>query len=1178
MYLKSLTLRGFKSFASTTTLNFEPGITCVVGPNGSGKSNIIDALSWVMGEQGAKTLRGGKMEDVIFAGTSKRAPLGRAEVLLTIDNSDGALPIEYAEVTISRTMFRSGGSEYAINGTVTRLLDVQELLSDSGIGQQMHVIVGQGQLDAILHATPETRRGFIEEAAGVTKHRKRKEKAQRKLESTAANLNRLSDLLNELRRQLKPLGRQAEATKKAASIQSDVFDAKARLLADDYSQALAGLQNELAAEASINSQRAQIEEAISAVAAAETDLEMTASQAMHALTASRDAWYTLAGIKERATATAAIAAERLRAVDVGQINANSGRDPQAIADEITSISKAGAELDAEAGQKAEALQAAVAARQLADHAFETAEKTFQGAQRAFADQREGLARLAGEVNTLRSRAESTDAEIERLNAAATAATQRADTAKSEFAKLETSLASLTAGESGLDFEYSQAENQLNLITVELAELQSEEQQLEASRAGLAARLDALKLGLDGKDGQAALLATAESYQGVLGSVAALIQVPSGDEVAISAALGLAADAVVFAGMDNALAAMSKLKAQELGRAGMLLGGLKAHTDMQRWPELPKEARYAATVVKAKPEVLTALERLLYKVALVRDIEAARKLVADLPDLTAVTPEGDVLSSWLAVGGSATKPSLIQLHAAIEDATDKLAQVQADIERLQFELARKKTEHDAASQRLEAALARLNESDAEYAALAEQASSLNQSIGSATAESSRMAEAIKTALESKTAALNALEQLEDRLDAATAATGSVVVDSGERDRNADLAAIALSTEMDARLALRTVEERARALHARVENLELAAAAQHKALAEAQAMKQRLQAEATKAKAVSVATEWLHRQIESSIELAEINRVNAQVSHDEAQAALAAARLQHKELAKQFEDAVATAHRDELSRTQQQMKLDLLVEKAASELSYDPDALLAEFGPEVLVPIPSDENPEQTKPYVRHEQERRLAAAQRELAVLGKVNPLALEEFEAMQERHAFLADQLEDLRKTRADLLAIIEDVEGEILDVFQKAFEDVRREFKLSFERLFPGGEGNLVLTEPGLWLTTGVEVEARPAGKKVKRLSLLSGGERALVAIAFLVSLFKARPSPFYILDEVEAALDDVNLELLLKIFDELRTVSQLLVITHQKRTMEIADSLYGVAMRDDGVTTVISQRLREE
>ncbi|MDR1238167.1 MAG: AAA family ATPase, partial [Propionibacteriaceae bacterium] len=447
MYLKSLTLRGFKSFASSTTLNFEPGITCVVGPNGSGKSNVVDALSWVMGEQGVKTLRGGKMEDVIFAGTAGRAPLGRAEVILTIDNSDGALPIEFTEVTISRTMFRAGGSEYAINGTVARLLDVQELLSDSGIGREMHVIVGQGQLDTILNATPEIRRGFIEEAAGVMKHRKRKEKAERKLESTAANLNRLSDLLTELRRQLKPLGRQAEVARKAAGIQAEVFDAKARLLADDYLRAKTSLDGELAAEEALRLQRLALEEALEQARAAESAAETAARAAMPALNAAQETWYALAGLRERAAATASIAAERLRNSSNADADVGLGRDPAAIEREAAGIRKAAAELDDEAVAKQAALEQATAAKQAAEEAYNNAERLFQAAQRAIADRREGLARLTGEVNTLRSRAESADAEIARLDTAAQSAAQRAKAAKTSSAELETKLASLTSGES-----------------------------------------------------------------------------------------------------------------------------------------------------------------------------------------------------------------------------------------------------------------------------------------------------------------------------------------------------------------------------------------------------------------------------------------------------------------------------------------------------------------------------------------------------------------------------------------------------------------------------------------------------------------------------------------------------------------------------------------------------------
>ncbi|WP_372727856.1 chromosome segregation SMC family protein, partial [Nocardioides sp.] len=412
MYLKSLTLKGFKSFASSTTLQLEPGITCIVGPNGSGKSNVVDALAWVMGEQGAKSLRGGKMEDVIFAGTSGRPPLGRAEVVLTIDNSDGALPIEYAEVTISRTMFRSGGSEYAINGNNCRLLDVQELLSDSGIGREMHVIVGQGQLDTILHATPEDRRGFIEEAAGVLKHRKRKEKALRKLDSTEGNLTRLNDLLTEIRRQLKPLGRQAEVARRAASVQADVRDARARLMADDLKTARTALEQELADETILVERRAEVEAAITAARESEAQLEAALREDLPALSAAQETWFALSGLRERLRGTQSLAAERVRnAAGTTDSEERTGRDPEQLEAEAVRMQEQEQAITAEVEQHRVALEAAVAARKSAEDAAAEEDRRIAALQRAAADRREGLARLTGQVNALKSRAAAADDEI-----------------------------------------------------------------------------------------------------------------------------------------------------------------------------------------------------------------------------------------------------------------------------------------------------------------------------------------------------------------------------------------------------------------------------------------------------------------------------------------------------------------------------------------------------------------------------------------------------------------------------------------------------------------------------------------------------------------------------------------------------------------------------------------------
>ncbi|WP_165609547.1 chromosome segregation SMC family protein, partial [Mycobacterium mantenii] len=346
MYLKSLTLKGFKSFASPTTLRFEPGITAVVGPNGSGKSNVVDALAWVMGEQGAKTLRGGKMEDVIFAGTSSRAPLGRAEVTVTIDNSDNALPIEYSEVSITRRMFRDGASEYEINGSSCRLMDVQELLSDSGIGREMHVIVGQGKLDEILQSRPEDRRAFIEEAAGVLKHRKRKEKALRKLDAMSANLARLTDLTTELRRQLKPLGRQAEVARRAQTIQADLRDARLRLAADDLVNRQGEREAIFEAEAAM---RRDHDQAASRLAVASEELtthETAVGELSSRAESVQHTWFALSALAERVAATVRIANERAQHLDV-EPAAPSDTDPDALDAEAERVAAAEQQLLAE---------------------------------------------------------------------------------------------------------------------------------------------------------------------------------------------------------------------------------------------------------------------------------------------------------------------------------------------------------------------------------------------------------------------------------------------------------------------------------------------------------------------------------------------------------------------------------------------------------------------------------------------------------------------------------------------------------------------------------------------------------------------------------------------------------------------------------------------------------------
>ncbi len=1191
MYLKSLTVRGFKSFASATTLNFEPGITCVVGPNGSGKSNVVDALSWVMGEQGAKSLRGGKMEDVIFAGTAARSPLGRAEVSLTIDNADGALPIDYAEVTISRTMFRNGGSEYSINSSPARLLDVQDLLSDSGIGREMHVIVGQGQLDGILQATPEGRRGYIEEAAGVLKHRKRKEKALRKLETCETNLNRLSDLITEIRRQLKPLGRQADVARRAAVIQADLRDAKARLLADDLVQATLALESELADERVLKQRRLELEQALETARDRELAGEEAVRQASPALTAAQETWYALAALRERVASTVSIARERVRnaAADPGEVR--TGRDPEDLEREAESVAAQERELVAEVAARAAALAEASRARAEVEDAHRAEEARLTGLLRAAADRREGLARLTGQVNTLRSRSDAAGAEIGRLTTASAAATERADQALRAFTSLESRVAGLDDGELGLDADHEAASELLEAVASELAELRRDEATASSERAALAARVEALQVGLVRKDAAAALLAAAagmdgaRAVEGVLGPLAALVTVEPSYEVAVAAALGRAADAVAVTGLDAAVRAFGHLKRDDLGRADLLLAGSPLQHE-PAWSELPEGARYAVDVVTAPAELTAAVRSALARVAVVADLDAARSLLDAHPEVVAVTSDGDLLALAYASGGSSAQPSLLELQAAVEDAEHRLAQAGHRCERLRFAAVELEERHRTAEQGVEHALAKLHESDAAMAAIAEELGQLSSTATSATGEASRLRQAIVQAEAARDRDLAGLAELEQRLALAEQSEGEPEPDPAGRDRLAEAARAARGAEMDARLALRTQEERSRSLAGRADALRRAAANERQARAKAAARRERMQREARDAATVQTAGAYLAAQLERSLARAGVERTAAEAARTEADAALRDVRAEVRRLGGEFEHLVDAVHRDELARAEQRMRVDTLAERAMAELGLEASALVTDYGPDTGVPVlaredgtplgPDDEVPEPL-PYVRDQQQARLRKAEKALALLGRVNPLALEEFDALAERHQFLAEQLEDLRQTRRDLLDIITDVDARVEQVFAEAYADVEVAFARVFARLFPGGEGRLVLTEPGSWLTTGVDVEARPPGKKVKRLSLLSGGERSLVAVAFLVSLFLARPSPFYILDEVEAALDDTNLGRLLEIYEELRESSQLLVITHQKRTMEIADALYGVTMRGDGVSAVISQRLRE-
>ncbi|MEE1941864.1 chromosome segregation protein SMC [Streptomyces sp. TRM 70361] len=1200
MHLKSLTLRGFKSFASATTLRFEPGITCVVGPNGSGKSNVVDALSWVMGEQGAKSLRGGKMEDVIFAGTAGpagRPPLGRAEVSLTIDNSDGALPIEYSEVTITRIMFRNGGSEYQLNGDTCRLLDIQELLSDSGIGREMHVIVGQGQLDSVLHADPAGRRAFIEEAAGVLKHRKRKEKALRKLDAMQANLARVQDLTDELRRQLKPLGRQAAVARRAAVIQADLRDARLRLLADDLVTLRAALRTELADEAALKERKETAESELREALRREAELERQVRDLAPRLERAQQTWYELSQLAERVRGTESLAEARVRSAAAEPAEERRGRDPEDMEREAARIREQEAELTAALEAAGRALEDTVAHRAELERALAAEERRLKDAARAIADRREGLARLHGQATAARGRAASAQAEIDRLAAARQGAVERAAAAQEEYETLRAEVDGLDADDAELAGEHETARRELAGAEAALGAAREALAAAERQRAAVSARRDALALGLRRKDGTGALLGAGDRLAGLLGPAAELLTVTPGFEVPVAAALGAAADAVAVDGPAAAADALRLLREQDAGRAALVLGGAP-EPRAPGAPELPG-ARRAAELVSGPEVLLPALRRLLRDVVVVGTLRDAVTAVTAHPEVTAVTADGDLLGAHFAQGGSAGAPSLLEVRASVDEAAAELAELDGRVAELTGQRERARERHRECAARVEELGARRSAAEKEKSQVAGRLGRLGGQARAAAGEAERAAAAVARAEEVLERARQEAVELAERLAVAEEQPGEEEPDTSVRDRLAADGANARQTEMEARLQVRTHEERVKGLTGRADSLDRAARAEREARARAERRRARLRHEAEVASAVAAGARQLLAHLEVSLARAGEEREAARRAKAERERELAAERDRGRELKDELDKLTDSVHRGEVLGAEKRLRIEQLETRALEELGVEPAVLVREYGPDQPVP-PSppagDEQPpgaesgtadgggpaaggpshDRPVPFVRAEQEKRLRAAERAYRQLGKVNPLALEEFAALEERHRFLGEQLEDLKKTRADLLQVVREVDERVEQVFTEAYHDTAREFEGVFSRLFPGGDGRLVLTDPENMLTTGVDVEARPPGKKVKRLSLLSGGERSLTAVALLVSIFKARPSPFYVMDEVEAALDDTNLQRLIGIMRELQESSQLIVITHQKRTMEVADALYGVSMQGDGVSKVISQRLR--
>jgi chromosome segregation protein len=1166
VFLRSLTLKGFKSFAEPSTLEFEPGVTVVVGPNGSGKSNIVDAVAWVLGAQGPRALRSAKMEDVIFAGTAKRPPLGRAEVSLTIDNSAKLLPIDFTEVRLTRTLWRNGDSEYSINGAPCRLLDVQELLSDTGVGRQQHTIISQAQLDLVLSARPEERRAVIEEAAGISKHRRRKEKAERRLEATEAALVRAQDLLREVRRQLRPLERQAEAARRHGALTEELRGLRSYLYGHEFSAIGARCAAVSAAKAE---RAASVDEALgalggldAAVAAAEANLDEVRKKSAGADLG--EAVSMAEGLRGRASGLLALLQERRRSVEreraagidqdlVSSLEAeaaalsfeiaSSEREAAGLLPEEERLRREEDELEAEAlalpsPPPASPPPAPAAAARAAEARAELVALRHAGSQ--------------GQLEAATARVDAVRAREARLR-------DEAEQARSELGRAAALAPSLQGAASA-------AEERLGEAEAALAASQAERRRRDSEQHRWAARAEALSQALDEARARAGARRLA-GVPGMVGALVELVEVEGGLEAAFEAAAGEALSAVLMAGEEAAFRGLEELAAQ--GAPGAVIA-LREGAGQPAMPAsaapagaAPTGAAWLRPLVRSTDEGVSELLDRLLGAAVVTEagsLEAAR-LAASRPDLLVVTTAGDRFAGGIwrtgAHGTGATGAALAEARERLEGAlaageAAARAELQAAeaLERARSQSAFARGEFEA-NEAARAAAARAAERAALELAVAE--------------EEGRAAELERSELELRArrdaARVHELELLLPELEAAAEAEERQALELARARQRVEERRAALATlRHDLEVRATSIEERRAVLGRRLEEVERRLEGYQEQRAAAGRRRAELEASL-------VALDRLRRFVEERLagveaSLSKLREMRAVESEALRSATEEAEKLRRQRAGVEREllDRRELLSRAELEDAQLQDRMEALRETVRRELDCEPESLLNTECP----PMPAGTSAS-----------TRVRELERELRLMGPVNPLAMEEYAGLQERHEFLERQLHDVTSARRELAKVIRAVDAEIVTVFKAAYDDVADNFSKLVATLFPGGQGSLSLTEPSDLLGSGVELEVRPVGKNIRRLSLLSGGERSLVALAFLFAVFRSRPAPFYMMDEVESALDDVNLHRFLDLVNEFRGEAQLLIVSHQKRTMEAADCLYGVSMAPGGSSVVVSQKL---
>ncbi|HUG88331.1 MAG TPA: AAA family ATPase [Actinomycetota bacterium] len=1104
MFLRSLRIRGFKSFADKSVLEFGPGVSVIVGPNGSGKSNIVDAISWVLGEQGPRALRGGQMADVIFAGAQDRTPLGMAEVTLVIDNEAGLIPIDAGEIEVSRTIFRSGESQYAIGGKPVRLMDILELLSDTGIGRGLHTVIGQGHLEDALTARPEDRRRFIEEAAGIAKHRRRKERAQRKLAGLDQDLLRLQDVMTELRRQLKPLKQQAQAAEKHETLSQEAEALAARMAAARLRELYRERDRRLPLWEEGQARRKEAEERLAELDTEISGLDRKVSESERALEDIEAAHQQ--ALADRSTAEAALReAVRREGEARAKAAADEGRSGRlfTLEEEARRHEAALAETLSSVGEKEAALEHA-------ERAFRSAEEARREAEDARRRAHEESAQRRAELEGLRRSLESAEAERGRIEASLAELAASMEKLGAERGQIEAEIERLDAQETPLARRQTELRRERERLAGELEHLADAERRLENRRQALDARRTALT-----QTSGSRFLKRAKHAIGMLGK---LIEVDPGLERAVAAALGSMADAIVYEDHGRAVAEAGEAAGATLAVVEGASGGFRIMGE-----------RPLLSGVRADPRVEPLVRAALRDVYLAADEGEALAKHRRHPAASFVTRDGVLVGP--AVVRTAPRPTEDELAVKREDSN-----VARDLTRVRSQVAGKRGRLDQVDGELAEVQEELERADALITAAAERMGNVGVELKALDRERALLqerGERVEETIRGAREAMNAMPRDDEGVPEIpphpeAPVTLRVEVEALRRDRarlEAGLARARAELEELRGTDPETLREAAEARTAEREEAERALAEIEKRAREAGAAREEAGREAHEARASGTRTNEAWRA--------------------------AAAELQR--LRDEYED-------------EDQVRRDLERRIAESERvlrdghGREPEGALGELAEDDTV----------------ESLQKRSDLVTRRLGLLGRVNLVATDEYRSLQERHDFLAREIEDVRTARRDLRHVVTDVDRKIEEIFGTAYRDVAAEFSAIIGTLFPGGEGKLSLTDPGDLLATGVEISARPGRKRVQRLSLLSGGERSLVALAFLFAIFRARPSPFYLLDEVEAALDDVNLHRFLDLVRDFARTSQVLVITHQKRTMEAADVLYGVSM-SGGVTAVISQRISE-